>query len=143
MSAEKDPRFLHRIAVTSDAQAITVFRFVHASALGDVQLRADFLSDRAAGKPRRGRARSLPDLWDGLSCFRTLDLAQTRWADIAALAQARGEEPRVGSFVAQVELAAGRGFAYEDLGGDDGHLTVWGDPSQLAEAAAGIFDAHQ
>jgi hypothetical protein len=137
----KDPRLLHRAQVQTDEQALTVFRFVHCADVVDPGLVDDFLSDRAAGKPRRGRALALAEIWDGFSCFRTLELARARWSDIATLARGRGQTPRVGSFIAEVRLSADKGFACEDLGHDDGHLTVWGEPALLASATINIHPA--
>lgn len=141
MAGAKDPRRLHRVEIQTEEQALTVFRFVRPPRVEDSGLTDDFFSDKAAGKPKRGRALRIAELWDGLSCFRTLDLARARWSDIAALAGRHGQTPRVGSFIAEVELSPDSGFAYEDLGHEDGHMTVWGDPARLASAATQIHPA--
>ncbi len=141
MAGAKDPRLLYRVEIQTKEQALTVFRFVRPRRVEDPGLIDDFLSDQAAGKPKRGRALRIPELWDGLSCFRTLDLARARWSDIAELASRRGQTPRVGSFIAEVALSPDSGFAYEDLGHDDGHMTVWGEPARLASAASQIHPA--
>jgi hypothetical protein len=143
MADAKDPRRLHRVETVSGAQAVDVFRFVRTQSINDPELRSDFLSDKAAGKAQRGRARLLPALWDGLSCFRTLDLARGRWKDIAELAAAREETPRVGSFIARVALHGDASFAYEDLDHADGHLTVWGSPDELVAYTVAIVAAEQ
>lgn len=125
--------------VEQPAQAIDVFRFVHVSTRTDRSLSEDFRSDRARGKPVRGRAKRIPELHDGLSAFRTLDLARARWRELAAHLERRGRgRPTIGDWVACVRLSPGCDFGVEDLGDPDGHLTVWGDELKLAEAVTEI-----
>jgi hypothetical protein len=104
----------------------------------DAALVEDFRSDAARGKPRRGRARAVPEVHDGLSAFVTLSAARERWRDIEALASRRGQKVAIGDHVARVHLRSGAGFAYEDLGVASGHLTIWGDPRALAAAVREI-----
>jgi len=78
---------------------------------------------------------------DGMSAFRTLELARSRWADIAKLAERRGGTVGVGYFIARVRLSAGQGFAVEDLGEHGGHMTIWGSPEALVAAVAEIVPA--
>lgn len=78
-----------------------------------------------------------------MSAYRTLALARERWQDIALLARRRNPTGpvRVGEHIASVLLSAGNGFVYEDLGDDDGHMTIWGDPIALAQAVTEIVPA--
>jgi hypothetical protein len=82
---------------------------------------------------------------DGMSAFRTLELAQIRWSDIAILARRRDPATRIkaGHYIARVTLIAGSGFAYEDLGRPGGHITIWGDPALLARAVVEIAPAER
>ncbi|MGN6373234.1 MAG: hypothetical protein ACTHM1_09635 [Solirubrobacteraceae bacterium] len=132
-----------RIEVASTDQERTVFRFVKATSPIEPGLSESFLSDAALGKQPRGRSAAIPGHMDGMSAFRTLALARERWQDIARLA--RQKDPtrpiRVGEHIAAVVLSAGHGFAYEDLGQDDGHMTIWGDANALAHAVVEIVPA--
>lgn len=132
-----------RSEVTADRHELDVFRFVRVAVINDDALVDDFLSDAARGKKARGRSATIPDLMNGMSAFRTLDLARQRWQDIAAMARRRrpSEPIKVGEHIAWVVLRAGMGFAYEDLGHDDGHMTIWGDPADLAGAVVEIVPA--
>lgn len=141
MQARPDPRRPRWTTVLAPDDALEVFRFVHHEDLDPLVLEDDFLSDAAKGKTPRGRSVKFPELMQGMSAFRSLDLARERWADLALLAQRRGEEPRVGSFVAKVVLAPGEGFDYDDLGRPDGHLTIRGDAVKLAGAVVEIVPA--
>jgi hypothetical protein len=132
-----------RIEVTDKDREREVFRFVRAATPNDRALVADFLSDAARGKRARGRSAALTGHMGGMSAFRTLALARERWRDIAALARRRrpNEPIRVGEHIARVMLRAGNGFAYEDLGHPDGHLTIWGAPNDLAGSVVEIVPA--
>lgn len=122
-----------------------VFRFVRVSNRRDSALIQDFLSDAALGKTPRGRSAAIPGHMDGMSAFRTLELAEDRWADIALLVRRRDPlaEIRAGHHIARVVLTAGSGFAFEDLERTDGHLTIWGEPPALARAVAEIVPAER
>jgi hypothetical protein len=78
---------------------------------------------------------------DGMSAFRTLKLAQDRWQDLAQLAARRGQPVAVGDSIASITLSSGRGFAYEDLGGPGGHMTIWGNPERLVAAVVEVVPA--
>jgi len=132
---------LHRLEV--GAQGLEVFRFIHCADLEDPGLISDFECDRARGKRAYGRASRLPELLDGMSVFRSLDLARRRWAQIASNVRARSPdaEIKIGSHIARVRLGPGLGLLYEDLGEDDGHMTLWGPPELLASAVAEIVAA--
>jgi multidrug efflux pump subunit AcrA (membrane-fusion protein) len=79
----------------------------------------------------------------GMSAYRTLELAQERWADFAAVAQQRGEKVRVGEYVARIALEPGGGFSYQDTGREDGHIVLFGDPDSLASAVVEIVPAQR
>lgn len=134
---------LRRIEVAAKCQERDVFRFVRVAAIDDEALIKDFLSEAARGKPARGRSAALPGHMDGMSVFRTLDLARQRWQDIAALARRRHptEPVKIGEHIARLSLRGGNGFAYEDLGHPDGHITLWGTPAGLADAVVEIVSA--
>ncbi len=134
-------RPLQRVQLRPD-ETRDVYRFVHTARVDDSEsLVRDFESDRERGKAQRGRARAIPELHDGMSVFRDLDLARERWRDIAAIARNRGEAVRVGDFVAQVRLTGGQAFSYEDPGDLDGHMTLWGDKVKLASCVVDIVPA--
>jgi hypothetical protein len=141
----RESRFppLQRVEIDTPGDERTVYRFVHVDSVTDERLPCDFKSDRACGKRARGRQAHIPELHDGMSVFRTRENAAARWADLAS--KARQEVPgatiRVGHFIARVELRAGQGLAYEDLGSEDGHMTLWGGPLKLAACVAEIFPA--
>lgn len=120
-----------------------MFRFVRVAAIEDDALIEDLLSDAARGKLARGRSAALPGHMDGMSAFRTLALARQRWRDLAALTRRRhpNEPMRIGEHIARLELRAGRGFAYEDLGQPDGHITLWGASADLVNAVVEIVPA--
>ena len=132
---------MQRIEVVSAEVEREVFRFVRASSGDDPRLLDDFRSDAERGKTPRGRSGTVPGLMDGMSAFRSLELARDRWRAIAALALRQGRPVAVGESIANVTLVAGRGFAYEDLGEPGGHMTIWGTPESLLAAVAGIVPA--
>jgi hypothetical protein len=80
-----------------------------------------------------------------MSVFRTRAHAvTTRDAIREHLARKEGVAPttlQIGDYIARVRLEPGEGFAYEDLGQLDGHMTLWGDPVKLVEAVADITPA--
>jgi hypothetical protein len=118
-----------------------VFRFVHVSDRDDPCLVDDFRSDAERHKKPRGRSAVIPGHMDGMSSFRSLTLARDRWQTIAAYALKKGQTVAIGEHIARVGLVAGQGFAYEDLGGPDGHITIWGAPDRLVAAVGGIEPA--
>jgi hypothetical protein len=138
-----DRTCLHRIEVPEGG--LSVFRFVHCKDPGDEKLKADFESDAARGKKPLGRSARIPELRDGMSVFRSLDLARARWRNIAHRAR-RGNpkaEIKIGSYIARVDLRPDIGIMYEDLGDPDGHMTLWGPPVTLAAAVAEIVPAEE
>lgn len=112
---------------------------MHVEDLDDPKLVEDFLSDRESGKRPLRRETMYPELQDGMSTFASLDAARDLWETVREAAAARGQEVRMGNFIAEVELQPDRDFSIEDLDEPDGHLTIWGDPAQLAQAVSRIY----
>jgi hypothetical protein len=105
-------------------------------------LAGEFVSDREAGCSPNGRERKHQILQDGMSAFRTAELARRRYRAMRKYATHHGEaEVEKGDFIAKLELTAGDEFYVEDLGASDGHLTIWGDATKLAEAVCRIDPA--
>lgn len=101
----------------------------------------DFASDRDSGKRPLRREKAFPELRDGMSVFGSLAAARTLWQMVYEAAAARGQEVRMGNYVAEVELIPDQGYLLEDLGEPDEHLTIWGDPARLAGAVGRIYPA--
>jgi hypothetical protein len=137
-----DRNLLHKQEVTADAELRIVYRFVHFADPQDPAAIEDFRSDAEKKKKPRGRSARIPELQSGLSFFKTRELALSRWKDIAAVARKRdpGASPQIGSHLATVLLKPSSETYYEDLGQQDGHVTIWGKPETLA---AGIIELIQ
>ena len=101
----------------------------------------DFRSDREKGSAPLRREKAYPELLEGMSVFGSHGAAQTRWETIRQAAERRGQQVRVGYFIAEVALVPDEGFEIEDLGEPDEHLTVWGDADKLAAAVRRIYPA--
>jgi hypothetical protein len=89
--------------------------------------------------PRFRREKRYPELFDGMSMYGSPEAALIHWQRCWRTAQSYGEAMRVGAYVAEVELQAGKGFEIEDLEEEDEHLTIWGDPDRLAAATRRIY----
>lgn len=76
-----------------------------------------------------------------MSVFGSLEAARAQWQTVYEAASARGQEVRMGNYIAEVELTPDRGFCLEDLGEPDEHLTIWGEPSRLVGAVGRIYPA--
>ena len=125
----------------AEGEVKSAFRFVHWRDLKDPRLAQDFISDRDAGfEPLTDREREIPELQDGMSTYRTLEEGRTVWLGIARGLRRRnpGAIPRIGEYIAEVHLTHGQGFLFEDLNEVDGHMTIWGYPSDLAAAVVEI-----
>jgi hypothetical protein len=126
------------------SEAVKVYRVVRIEsiAVGIDVLAGEFVSDLAAGCQHGGRELKIPILQEGMSGFRTKALARRRWRGMRKNATQHGEdEVEKGSFIAELELKPEQGFYIEDLGKNDGHLMIWGDPTKLAEAVCRIDPA--
>jgi hypothetical protein len=137
---EVDRSVLHRQRLASPTN---VYRFVRLREPSREQLEQEFFSDKIRGKRAIGRASRIPELQDGISVFRTLELARIRWADIAVRARRRAPaaDLLIGEFVARVQLKPDDDVYLEDLGQADGHLTLWGSSELLASRVTGITNA--
>lgn len=76
-----------------------------------------------------------------MSTFGSLGAAREQWRTVYEAATERGQEVRMGNYVAEVELTVDQGYSLEDLGEPDEHLTIWGDATQLAGAVRRIYPA--
>jgi len=123
------------------AESRTVYRFVRVPSVDDEALADDFVSDRVTGKRPLRREKAYPELTDGMSVFGSLGAARAERERIRAAAEKRGQEVRIGAYVAEVELLPDHGCSLEDLGEPDEHLTIWGNPAQLAGAVRRIISA--
>jgi hypothetical protein len=136
-------RALKRVSVTETARVYRIVR-VESTSVGIDVLVGEFAA--APDCAPTGRERKYPILQEGISVFRTDELARQRWRAMRSYANHHGEaDVARGSFIAQLELKTDCGFFLEDLGASDGHLTMWGDATKLAEAVrridpAGIAD---
>jgi len=119
----------------------TVYRFVQVSDPQDEALVDDFESDLASGKRPFRREKVYPELREGMSVFGSLKAAREAWEMMRAAAEGRGQALRAGEFIAEVQLGSDRGFDLEDLQETDEHMTVWGDPADLAAAVSRIYPA--
>lgn len=116
------------------------YRFVDVSDVDDAALPSEFRSDFENGAiPRFKREKRYPELFDGMSMYGSPEAAIVHWEHCWRTAQKYGEEMRLGAHIAEVCLQPGQGFEIEDLEQDDEHLTIWGDPDQLAAAVRRIF----
>jgi hypothetical protein len=123
------------------SEEMTAYRFVHVESVDDPAPVEDFLSDRETGKRPLAREKAYPELQDGMSMYGSLEAARAVWQDVYEAVTARGQEVRLGDYVAEVVLTPGNGYDYEDLGEPDEHLTIWGDPASLADAVDRIYPA--
>jgi hypothetical protein len=139
--AKRKYRALKRVPVS---EAVMVHRIVRVESIdvGVEFLAGEFASDRDADCLPNGREQKFPILQDGMSAFRTRALAERRWRGMRKRAVQDGDaEVARGSFIAELELRPGADFYIEDLGENQGHLTIWGDPTKLAEAVRRIDPA--
>ncbi|HWC50000.1 MAG TPA: hypothetical protein VG448_14055 [Solirubrobacterales bacterium] len=136
-----DRDLLHKQEVQASTALRVAYRFVNFSQPDDPVAIEAFRSDAELGKPPRGRSLRIPELREGLSFFRTKELALERWKGIAEYARKRDPlaVPKIGTYLAAVQLQADSGIFYEDLEQQDGHITVWGQPEVLAAGIIEIF----
>lgn len=117
-----------------------MYRFVRCGSTDDPSFRNQFLSDRENGmEPRFRREKQYPELFDGMSMYASLDGALRVWRRCRDIAAEKGEPMQIGQFVAELELLPGCDFSIEDLGDEDQHLTIWGDPDHLSAATRRIY----
>ena len=97
--------------------AWTLYRIVH----HDPPEPADFLSNAALGKVLRRPTPETERWWRGISTSATEQQARVR-------AQ---QAPRLGGYIARLEIPSTASVTIEQTGRDKGHHTVWGDPALL------------
>lgn len=86
--------------------------------------RDDFLSDRAANRPKPPNT-SDARFWEGFSTFDTVERARKKAVRF----------PIQGDFVAEIDITPESGIRYERTLTSSGHYTVWGDPDTVLEHA--------
>lgn len=122
------------LRIEQPTEPFVVYRAVRTASVDDhAALERGFRSSAARGDPPRpGSVQvSTPFIYHGISAYDTLDAAVTH-----ARAR-RGIGKPIGDHVAELSLRPGEGFEYA-YWGDDGHLTVVGDPIKLREAVTDI-----
>ncbi len=82
---------------------------------------SDFLSNAALGKVLRRPTPETERWWRGISTCATEQVARTR-------AQ---QAPRLGRYIAHLEIPRAAPVAVEQTGSAPGHHTVWGEPTLL------------
>jgi hypothetical protein len=91
-----------------------------------------FNSNFAKGKRPRGiELRSTP-VWMSISMFTSPSALESRMRRFSQL----------GSFIAEMRLEAGKGFAIAQTGAP-GHVSVWGDPAMLDAAVIEVYPLDQ
>jgi hypothetical protein len=128
-------------------QQRTVYRFVRTADREDPDLRNDFHSDRARAALEGAeyipvdREAEFPELQDSMSVFGSPEPMRERWSRISARAAAKGQTVKLGDFIAELNLEPGEDCWIEDLGEEDQHMHLWGDPDRLASAVVIIEPA--
>lgn len=122
-------------------EPLIVYRAVRVDRTDHPRLARAFRSDRERNRTPVEREMAIPELRDGMSVYRSVAHFCEMWRSVKAAAERRGQVPEMGEFMAEVELQPGRDFFIEDLGHDDGHMTLWGDRQLLAAAVKRIYPA--
>ncbi|MGH2583601.1 MAG: hypothetical protein ACRDJE_01660 [Dehalococcoidia bacterium] len=91
----------------------------------------DFLSHKARGIPLRKDTSELRRSWEGVSVYDTLDTAR----------EIVRRFPRIGRFIAVLEIAEGDLVRYEQTGDDPNHYDLWGDPRDMLRAVVRVIPA--
>jgi hypothetical protein len=127
------------------AKALTVYRFMRRDSMDLPVLSEECMSAREEREASDcecdqpdGRERKLSILQDGRSAWRTKAHALKRWRQMRRNAERRGEALEL-VFIAKMVLSPGEEFYFEELG-SDGHLTIWGCRTKLAEAVRRVDD---
>ena len=98
--------------------ALTLYRIV----LSDPPTRLDFESYEAQGrKPPRGATSRLLEMWSGVSTYDSKEAARA-WAV---------QRPRLGRFIATLQIEDGAAIRIEKTGNDPHHYDLWGDPAEM------------
>jgi hypothetical protein len=128
-----------KIELSADT-VLFVFRLVKTDHLDAEALEPSFYSNERKGKPPRGREVRCPEIWKSLSVYKSLKGARDLYQTIA---KRQGAKVRIGEYVAELRLEGGSGVVYEDQGRPDGHVSIWGDPLDLAACVVDIHPADQ
>jgi hypothetical protein len=111
-----------------EGNAFDVFRIVRTDESDDPVLLNSFRSNyELGGEPRRVE-RSSTVIHMGISVYTDGDVAR----------ETAERFPKLGDFIARLDLQPGHGFNYSPTG-HPLHLTMWGDPVKLAAAVADIY----
>ncbi|MBV9916319.1 MAG: hypothetical protein JO153_07435 [Solirubrobacterales bacterium] len=111
-------------------RGFSVYRIVRSEYLDDPVFLNSLRSNYELDHPPRGVERSSTVIHMGVSAYISEYLAQQtaqRWE-------------KLGDYIAEVQLAPGRGFNFAYTGHPQ-HLTIWADPVKLREAVVGIRPA--
>ena len=103
----------------SAPSARVFYRLVH----GDPPTLWDFTSSHARGRVLRHPTAETLRLWDGLSVFET---------EAQARQQARAF-PRLGRYIAALEILMGGPIRFERTTRTEGHYTLWGEAGEILE----------
>ena len=113
------------VITPADRDAIRVlYRIVH----HDPPEMSDFLSNAALGKVLRRPTPETERWWRGISTCATEQ-------DARVLAQ---QAPRLGRYIARLEIPTGVAVTTEQTGRDPGRYTVWGDPALLRSLVVAV-----
>lgn len=110
----------------SAGESVTLYRVLNVESSVE-PLGKCFQSRKELGRPPRQAEVSSPWLYDGISCFRTLEAANSK-----------ANEHNLGRFIGRVVLLDSHGAEYADTLGPQ-HVTVWCDAVTLAGAVADII----
>lgn len=105
------------------------FRIVRAADPEDSAFLDSLRSNYELNRPPRGIEDRDAVVHMGLSMYETPE---------RAVATAQMWWPKIGRFLAEVQLVPGEGFNYTRDTGPEGHLTVWGRPIQLRQVVTDI-----
>ena len=89
---------------------------------------ADFLSHKARGVPLRGDTPELRRSWEGVSVTSTLEAAQNLAARF----------PRLGQFIAILELSEGGPVRFEQTLESPTHYDLWGEAGKILMAVVAV-----
>lgn len=113
-------------------EILVVHRIVRTDEDRSAMVLDDFRSNSAVGAPTRGVERQYPVLHEGISMYEKLEAAE----------QTARAFPKLGRYVARVELTSGHGITYARWGART-HLTVWAEPETLRALVTAIEPVRQ
>lgn len=92
---------------------------------------ADFLSHRSRGIPLQRDTPVMRRSWEGVSVYDTIAAAR---AIVARF-------PRIGGFIAELDIRNGGPVLFEQTGDDPNHYDLWGEPDDVLAAVTQVFPA--